>query len=351
MPNPSIRRVSLTFDKTKVTIGKKTDLRTGLSAVAAAGRDVWLACDEGCRLERLASQGDDTFAAHETFALDGLVDLPATPDEEADIEGIDVNDGWLWLVGSHSQKRKKAKADDSADEVAAALSTVERDGNRHLLARIPIRESTLLPRDGAREAGGIKTTATSSALLDAIRRQKDAHLTPFLSLPGKDNGFDIEGLAVRGTRVLVGLRGPVLREWSCILELQIAADGPSLSLEPVDGAAPYRKHFHKLDGLGIRDLLIVDDDVLILAGPTMAHDGPSGIWRWNAGAKPGAVRADSTVERLLWLPQREGVDRAEGFAMFDSSSGPTSVLIVYDTPAPDRLKGKDTLLADVVRLP
>jgi hypothetical protein len=351
MPNPSIRRVSLAFDKAKVTIGKKTDLRTGLSAVASSRRDLWLGCDEGCRLERLTSRGDDTFAAHETFALDGLVTLPAAPGEEADIEGMDVNDGWLWLVGSHSLRRKKAKADDSAEQVASALATVERDGNRHLLARIPLRESTLLPRDGARQAAGIKTTATSSALLDAIRRQKDAHLAPFVSLPGKDNGFDIEGLAVRGTRVLVGLRGPVLREWSCILELQVEADGPLLALEPVDGSAPYRKHFHKLDGLGIRDLLVVDDDVLILAGPTMAHDGPSGIWRWRKGATPGAVRSGSTVEHLVWLPQREGVDRAEGFTLFEGASGPTSVLVVYDTPAADRLKGADTVLADVVRLP
>ena len=54
-------------------------------------------------------------------------------------------------------------------------------------------------------------------LIEALA--EDEHLGPFLQmgLPSKDNGFDIEGLAVQGNQVFLGLRGPVLRGWAIIL--------------------------------------------------------------------------------------------------------------------------------------
>src|SRR5512141_1438607 len=54
---------------------------------------------------------------------------------------------------------------------------------------------------------------------------KDEHFAPFAEIPGKDNGLDIEGLAVTGNRVLLGLRGPVLRGWACVLELDVESAG------------------------------------------------------------------------------------------------------------------------------
>ena len=50
----------------------------------------------------------------------------------------------------------------------------------------------------------------------------DPHFGPYMAIPGKDNGFDIEGLAVDGRRLLFGLRvvgrqaqfaRPVRRAW------------------------------------------------------------------------------------------------------------------------------------------
>ncbi len=49
-------------------------------------------------------------------------------------------------------------------------------------------------------------------------------------IPGKDNGFDIEGLAVREDRLLLGLRGPVLRGHAFVLELSLEQDGKDLAL-------------------------------------------------------------------------------------------------------------------------
>jgi hypothetical protein len=343
---------TLEFDPAHVTVGDDADVRAGLSAVVLDGPRLWLACDEGCRLDRLERQpgAGDRFGAHTIFPLEALLDLPAgSASEEADVEGLDVDDGWLWLVGSHSVKRKKPKADDSPAKVADKLAKTERDGNRHLLARIPLDAGGGLARSTAdRRAGRLAATPTSSALLDAIAGSGDRHLRPFVDIPGKDNGLDIEGLAVRGMRAFVGLRGPVLREWSCVLELRLEA-GPdgSLRLLPVDDGTPYRKHFLKVGGLGIRDLVWLEDDLLILAGPAMAHDGPIGIFRWAGAARPGPP---AEARPLLTLPHGEGTDRAEGLTLLQDG-GPASVLVVFDSPSAGRLVGDHGVKADVYRLP
>jgi hypothetical protein len=350
MSRSETRTATLEFDRRQLAVASGADLRQGLSAVVAHERQLWLACDEGCRLERLARSSSALhFRDHHVFPLDGLLRLPAGPEEEADIEGLDIDDGWLWLIGSHSVKRKKPGKGDSPDKAATKLKTTARDGNRHLLARIPLHDGGLAKKAGGRRAAAIAASPKSSALLDAILEHEDPHFLPFVNLPGKDNGFDIEGLAVRGRRVFAGLRGPVLREWCCILELDLEGDGKQLQLRPIDGDRPYRKHFQKLSGLGIRDLAVLEHDLFALVGPTMAHDGPSEIWRWKNGARTNAGSSMPDFKRLLVLPQREGADRPEGFT-FLTDSGPTSILVVFDTPASSRLKNTRSVLADVYRL-
>jgi hypothetical protein len=339
--------VTLQFATEKLLIGEDTDIRNQLSAVAADGQHLWLACDEGCRLERLSRAGaTSTFGAHEVSELDTLLDLPAPATEEADVEGMYVDDGWLWLVGSHSVKRKKPKG-KSPVEVAGKLLETPRDGNRHLLARIPTADGQLHKTSGTRRAGALRATQISSALLEAARA--DAHLRPFIDIPGKDNGFDIEGLAARGLRVWVGLRGPVLREWCCVLELQLESSGDELRLVE-GGEGAIRKHFFKLDGLGVRDLVLLGDDLLILAGPTMAHDGPNGVWRWKNGAKPGAAVDQGNVKQVLTLPQGIQSDKPEGIAVLDDAGAGTSLLVVFDTPSDTRKVPPSGVRADVYQL-
>ena len=55
-------------------------------------------------------------------------------------------------------------------------------------------------------------------------------------------GFDIEGVAARGERLFLGLRGPMLRGWAMLLELRAerTADD-TLALGPIGASGrPYR---------------------------------------------------------------------------------------------------------------
>jgi hypothetical protein len=73
------------------------------------------------------------------FPLADLLDLPGEAGEEADLEGMAVADGFLWVVGSHGLKRKNAKPDRDHADNAKRLAKVALDGNRRLLACLPIR--------------------------------------------------------------------------------------------------------------------------------------------------------------------------------------------------------------------
>jgi hypothetical protein len=227
-----------------------------------------------------------------------------------------------------------------------------------VLARIPIREEGGLPvlvrKDGKRRAQRLRGGTRGNALTRLLR--DDRHLGPFMGLPGKENGFDIEGLALAGERMFLGLRGPVLRGWAMVLELRPQDDGECLALGVLEGRKRkrVRKHFLDLGGLGIRDLCLQGDDLLVLAGPTMGLDGPVRVLRWRGAAAredDGLVTAEQ-LEAVLPLPHGEGCDHAEGIALLPAvEGGPPRLLVVYDSPAASRHVGDTGLRADVFAPP
>lgn len=361
----------LEFDPKLNQLNKRKALRDGLSVLVQVGNTLWVANDETISLERLSRQSRDPanatyhYCEHTQFALNDYLKLPVPPTdnpedmEEADLEGLDYNDGYLWLVGSHSLKRSKPDEDKPVRENLKQLGKVISDGNRFLLARIPLVEEThtlkkTVEQDGKKRTaaqlhGNDKRSALTVALAD------DKHLKSFLTIPGKDNGFDIEGLAVTSDRVFIGLRGPVLRGWAVILELELKENDSTLKLKKIgSNNRLYRKHFLDLDGLGIRDLTVWGSDLLILAGPTMALDGPVTIFRWKGGAHPkeeGLIAGDS-LEKVMDVSYGQRADHAEGMTLFSASGSEVdSVLIVYDSASESRKTGTNTVKADIFALP
>lgn len=358
------RQVELAFEPLLNDLGKGKRLAHGLSAVVQIDETLWLAHDETASLERLTlseTAGSQILATdHCRFSLHDFLKLPVPPkndhatQQEIDIEGLAYADGYIWLVGSHSLKRKKPKPDQDANSNQNRLADIIQEGNRFLVARIPVeaRQGSydLRKSHKKRSAASLRGNEKGNDLTKALAN--DPHLAVFLNIPGKDNGFDIEGLAVAANRLFLGLRGPVLRGWAVILEIELDEKGRHLQAIGPDRRL-YRKHFLQLDGLGVRDLCFQNSDLLILAGPSMDLDGPVRVFRWREAAliqQESVVSADE-ISTVLDVPFGEGCDHPEGMCLFHMTDARPSLLIVNDAASPQRQNSPNTLLADVFELP
>ena len=362
----SARHVVLQFDPALDALRSGKRLSQGMSAVVAIGETLWLTHDETVAIERLVVERPNArslrYAEHRRFYLRDLITLPVPgkgPDDEdtpeADIEGISFCGEYLWAVGSHSAARGDAEGRTPAEAIAA-LATVRRSGNRFLLARIPV-----VLRDGAptlaRECRTDDGRLLRAARLSGGRKdddltrvlRADPHLGPFLRLPSKDNGFDIEGLAAApGGRLFLGLRGPVLDGWACVLEIGVAGHAKrsrKLALTDIGrssarsaGQPIYRKHFLDLGGAGIRDLCLVGNDLLILTGPPMRGKGTSEVRRWRGvlGQNRDTLLTGKQLPTLLELPYAEKRDHAEGIALLRREGRRVSLMVIYDSVRNDR---------------
>ncbi|WP_165374806.1 DUF3616 domain-containing protein [Sphingomonas montana] len=325
-----------------------------LSAAARHGNTLFLGSDEGVTLERL-SRGEGVWSGHQRFPLDAIFDLDASG--EADIEGLAEDDGWLWVLGSHARTRPKVgKAGDDRIDLSA-FATLKYTRPRCLLARAPLvadrnTDGTMEPVriDGDRRAGMVRQTRHGNRL---ARMLKDSPLLkPFTRIAAKEGGVDLEGIAVAGSRVAIGMRGPVIQTYAVLLELEIVAKASGrLTI-----AGPLHKRMLELDGLGIRDLKRDGADLLILAGPTTGLDGPCAVYRWTdwLGDPPqdDQVVRRHRPERIIDLPFGRGDDHPEGLVLLDGINGERDLLVICDSPAASRLDPmRRSVRCDRFRLP
>lgn len=329
-----------------------------LSTATRIGDSLFVCCDETAGVDRLTRVAKDEWGDHVHFNLGTLIDLPDGPAGEMDIEGMHCDGDWLWVCGSHSLKRKRAKRPDKGPKDALKRMTkIGRDPNRWFLGRFPLVEQegghVPVAIDGKRRAASVELKKKNPKLMKWLKG--DPHLGPFLDLPSKENGFDIEGLVTRGSRVWLGLRGPVLRGHAVILELDMktTSDG-HLKPRKIDGKHRYRKHLVPSEGQGIRDLAFDGDDMLILTGPTMAGDGPAAVLRWPDAprAKRSAVLSPEDLGRDIELPYRGHWDHPEGLVAWPGEgSRKDAWMVVYDSPAEHRLSDHGaSVTADIWRL-
>ncbi|MBD2210986.1 DUF3616 domain-containing protein [Nostoc linckia FACHB-104] len=348
-----IEQVSLTFTE---SFQKH---RTDLSALLLTpDKQLWLGSDESSTLERLSLLDGKNFGDHQQFRVAEFISLPAPESEEIDIEGLAYTDYYLWLVGSHSYKRKKPKTKNTDVKNIQRLATVTSEPNRYILGRIPLVDGKLFSScphpqnpDVQLSAAKLECINQSNLLMTALA--DDAHLGSYIqaAVPGKDNGFDIEGISIYQNRIFLGLRGPVLRGWAVILEIELENSTPGvMTLRQIgDEKKGYKKHFLWLNGLGIRDLALDGEDLLILAGPTMDLDGPVQLYRWQSGVNV-AENLLSYPELVQDIPYGNREDHAEGMTLLNDITGKPSLLIVYDSPAKSRLVGESGVIADLFSL-
>lgn len=217
------------------------------------------------------------------------------------------------------------------------MSELRFDRNRQLLAKVPLvqRADGAWPvaRDGDRRARHVAFGKDGR-----LRRYiaKDGLLKDFVALPSKDNGLDVEGLAARGDRVWLGLRGPVLRGHAVVLEMQMDDRGKhGMKPRRIDGRLRFRKHLLPLGGDGIRDMAVSGDDLILLAGTPLANDGRSAILRWRGGTRQvrSGVRPASDIVTARALPYRGTTDNPEGLC----DLGDGRWLVLHDSPDCHRL--------------
>lgn len=324
------------------------DPTRNLSAAARDGDTLFLGSDEGVCIERLVRDGDG-WAGHSRVPLDALLDLEDAS-EEADVEGLAADDGWLWVMGSHARTRPKITRGGGDRIDLTAFSNLKDTRPRCLLARVPLVEEdgAMRPvrRDGNRRAGMLRQGKHGNDLARAMA--KHPLLKPFTRIAAKEGGVDLEGLAVACPRVAVGMRGPVIQTYAMLLEFEVRAK-KSGRLE-IDGAI--YKRLLELDGLGIRDLKVAGEDLLILAGPTTGLDGPCAIYRWAGWLGDPALDKDVVrlhrPERIIDLPFGRGDDHPEGLVLLPGGE----IAVIPDGPAAHRLDADTrTVRCDRFRLP
>lgn len=364
-----LNRVLLKFKDRPNKQNKGKLLYQNLSAVVLVGKQLWMASDETATLECLTQLDSFTFGNHQTLELEDFLDRFVGRDvnnqvREVDIEGLSYDDQYLWAIGSHSTKRKAIsnKGVNPAILKDEELGHITCERSRYLLARIPLVNGKLCQSHADLTAAVLDKTEDGNLLISALKQ--DSYLAPFFTrtppqeevLPGKDNGFDIEGLAVQKNRILIGLRGPVLRGIAVFLEIMVKEAEPGLlKLKRIgsDGKR-YKKHFVDLDGLGIRDLNLDGEDLFILAGPTMDLDGTFRIFRLNnvfqLPENSLSTQEDGKLEVLFDIPYSRKTDHAEGFTLFTGLNQSSCALVVYDSPAEERKVKSNDVLADVFTL-
>ena len=288
------------------------DLLRNISGVSADGQALWTASDEARTIQRLQMAGDDYRCVETRKLVDLFPDLPGG-DDEVDLEGLDVVNGRLWLCGSHSRVRRKASDD------GALNPEIRPRPSRNLLGAVPAGQTG----GGGREDCYALPFTNEGSLRRRLRN--NALLEPFMDLPSKENGLDIEGLAVLGDRLLLGLRGPVIGGFGMIVELHLRRDGSVGDRKPV-------LHTLGLGGLGIRDLARWNEDVIVLAGPVTSADGPFQLYLWRPSQDP---RPQSGLDLDRWPIGRE---HPEGICRL-RRGGRDGLLVVYDSPDGSRISG------------
>src|SRR5262249_11031747 len=152
------------------------------------------------------------------------------------------------------------------------------------------------------------TTREKMSLAKAIK--KNEILKPFRKIPSKENGIDIEGLAVSGKWLYAGFRSPVLRgNLVPVLRFHFGEESDT------------EIFFVQLGGRGIRGLCATSSGFLILAGPPAEGPGSYQIYEWDGhDCLPGKDRPEKIGQcrPLGDLPKNEG--KPEGVAVREEQS-------------------------------
>lgn len=226
---------------------------------------------------------------------------------ELDIEGFAVQGRNLYVIGSHSLARKRPRKNNTYEENRVRMSKIKHEKSRYQLYRLKL--------DGSYQVGRREQINLSSIF------NNDPVLSRFTSIPSKENGIDIEGIAVKDGNLYLGFRGPVLRDGYV----------PVMRLKFNNPAESYRLFFLDIEGRGIRDMAAVSDGFLILAGPVGNELVSYQLLHWNG---KDCITGENLPEKgkLQLLTEITPPDggKAEGLALISETAKTYELIMVFD---------------------
>jgi hypothetical protein len=270
--------------------------------------------EKGNLVQVFEPDGGD-FRAVEGAAV--ALDARGAPVEEMDLEGLAVEGDTVFVVGSHSARRKRTDPEKThAKNLAAVMGAPEAQPARDVLFRFTF--------DAAGKAGEVERSGLRQFL------NSTEPFRSFHDIAGKENGVDIEGLAIRDGRLFVGFRGPVLRgNFTPVLRCRFGS--------PISEA---EVRFVNLGGRGVRDLAAAEDGLLILAGPVGDGPGSFQLYLWDGrdqvpGMDAPTSPGDPGLELIGDLPMPPGSNaaspaKAEGLALVEETNKHWELMLVFD---------------------
>ena len=254
------------------------------------------------------------------------IELPAVKDAlEIDIESIafDHDNTCLYIIGSHSQKRRTVKvAEKTAAENRDRLTDkkIEEESDRNRIFQVSLKA----------KSGKVKDIQQVNNLKELFA--KDDYLTRFVEIPSKENGIDIEGLAFHDERLYLGFRGPILRgNYVPVMVIPCKGFGKDIT--------KYEIRFVQLNGGAIRDMTAVEGGFLIIGGPMGDAPGPYGIYFWDGSdmvygtdrlvpMPPACVKLEEIVPPI---GDDGAMGKAEGITVLEETATGYQVMIVFDS--------------------
>lgn len=316
---PFAERSERSFELKGVLTSKDRHLNVSALAFSKNRDFLVIGLDEGATFQVLKKDGRDAYYASPER------NIPLGPDsDELDIEGIAWGKKHLYVIGSHSRKRLRVKykepdPDDNktAKQNRKRLEKTATEPSREQLFRVE------LDGHGKADKDSIKVVSFRNIFAN------DDLFRLFQPLPSKENGIDIEGIAVDGDdNLYIGFRGPVLR--GNYVPVMVVEFEDKFKEKDID----YEILFVNLGGRGIRDMIWQSNkDFLILAGPV--GDGPASfrLYHWNGkDCVPGDDKRDAlkNVRPLCDIQPPKDDAKAEGIAILGRSDEEYEFLVVFD---------------------
>lgn len=240
--------------------------------------------------------------------------------KELDAEGAASDGNYLYVVGSHSVKRKNCKSNPSS----------------HHLIRLKARwkEASSSLHDPIVAIGDL---ARSTRLWDSMRA--DPYLKDYADgclgavgagashAPGDSLGLNIEGMAARQGRLYFGFRGPSVD--GVVPVFSVAADALFTGAD----AMPKLVKLKLGTGFGVRDMVPTESSMLLLIGPNDADT--AGESKWVVAEWKNPMQSNL---RVLAAPGLRGVTmdscskevKPEAIAVLDEMPTLIRVLVMSD---------------------